>query len=73
LRECPGLWGGKDWPYEAYNPKTGLVYIPSNENQTAFMSACISMTSTSDGERDKNTLLHLTPITMRPLAKVAKK
>ncbi len=19
---CPGLWGGKDWPYEAYNPKT---------------------------------------------------
>lgn len=29
---CPGLWGGKDWPYEAYNPKTRLVYIPSNEN-----------------------------------------
>ena len=29
---CPGLWGGKDWPYEAYSPKTGLVYIPSNEN-----------------------------------------
>ena len=29
---CPGLWGGKDWPFEAYNPKTGLVYIPSNEN-----------------------------------------
>jgi alcohol dehydrogenase (cytochrome c) len=29
---CPGLWGGKDWPYEAYNPKTGMVYIPSNEN-----------------------------------------
>jgi alcohol dehydrogenase (cytochrome c) len=29
---CPGLWGGKDWPYEAYNPKTGLVYIPANEN-----------------------------------------
>ena len=29
---CPGLWGGKDWPYEAYNPKTGIVYIPSNEN-----------------------------------------
>ena len=21
---CPGLWGGKDWPYEAYNPKTGM-------------------------------------------------
>src|SRR5947209_5761238 len=29
---CPGLWGGKDWPYEAYNPKTGMLYIPSNEN-----------------------------------------
>jgi alcohol dehydrogenase (cytochrome c) len=29
---CPGLWGGKDWPYEAYDPKTGMVYIPSNEN-----------------------------------------
>ena len=29
---CPGLWGGKDWPYEAYNPITGMVYIPSNEN-----------------------------------------
>jgi alcohol dehydrogenase (cytochrome c) len=29
---CPGLWGGKDWPFEAYNPKTGIVYIPSNEN-----------------------------------------
>jgi len=24
---CPGLWGGKDWPYEAYNPKTGMVYF----------------------------------------------
>jgi len=29
---CRGLWGGKDWPFEAYNPKTGIVYIPSNEN-----------------------------------------
>lgn len=29
---CPSLWGGKDWPYEAYNPKTGLVYIPANDN-----------------------------------------
>jgi alcohol dehydrogenase (cytochrome c) len=29
---CPSLWGGKDWPYEAYNPKTGMVYIPSNDN-----------------------------------------
>lgn len=29
---CPGLWGGKDWPYESYSPKTGMVYIPANEN-----------------------------------------
>ncbi|RAI02356.1 PQQ-dependent dehydrogenase, methanol/ethanol family [Acuticoccus sediminis] len=29
---CPSLWGGKDWPPEAYNPDTGLFYIPSHEN-----------------------------------------
>src|SRR5262249_36503873 len=29
---CPSLWGGKDWPPAAYNPKTGLLYIPTNEN-----------------------------------------
>jgi alcohol dehydrogenase (cytochrome c) len=29
---CPGLWGGKDWPPEAYNPETGLLYIPANDN-----------------------------------------
>jgi alcohol dehydrogenase (cytochrome c) len=29
---CPSLWGGKDWPPAAYNPKTGLIYIPANEN-----------------------------------------
>jgi alcohol dehydrogenase (cytochrome c) len=29
---CPSVWGGKDWPPEAYNPKTGYVYIPANEN-----------------------------------------
>lgn len=29
---CPSLWGGKDWPPEAYNPKTGLLYIPANNN-----------------------------------------
>ena len=29
---CPSLWGGKDWPYEAYNPNTGMVYIPANDN-----------------------------------------
>ncbi len=29
---CPSLWGGKDWPPAAYNPGTGLVYIPVNDN-----------------------------------------
>ncbi len=29
---CPSLWGGKDWPLAAYNPKTGLLYIPAHEN-----------------------------------------
>lgn len=34
---CPSLWGGKDWPFEAYNPKTGLVYIPANDNHCGFL------------------------------------
>ena len=29
---CPSLWGGRDWPPEAYNPMTGYVYISANEN-----------------------------------------
>jgi alcohol dehydrogenase (cytochrome c) len=29
---CPSLWGGKDWPYEAYNPDTNMIYIPANAN-----------------------------------------
>lgn len=34
---CPSLWGGKDWPYEAYNPKTGMIYIPANDNHCGFL------------------------------------
>lgn len=34
---CPSLWGGKDWPFEAYNPKTGMVYIPANDNHCGFL------------------------------------
>ena len=34
---CPSLWGGKDWPPAAYNPETGLVYIPANENLCGIM------------------------------------
>ena len=29
---CPSSWGGKDWPPAAYNPNTGLLYVPANEN-----------------------------------------
>ena len=35
---CPSLWGGKDWPQEAYNPNTGLFYIPANDNLCAEIS-----------------------------------
>jgi alcohol dehydrogenase (cytochrome c) len=29
---CPSLWGGKDWVPAAFNPQTGYLYIPANEN-----------------------------------------
>ena len=35
VKFCPSLWGGKDWPPEAYNPQTGLFYIPANNNLCA--------------------------------------
>lgn len=35
---CPGLWGGKDWFPEAYNPKTRLLYVPANENLCATLT-----------------------------------
>jgi alcohol dehydrogenase (cytochrome c) len=35
---CPSLWGGKDWPFEAYNPQTGMVYIPSNDNHCGHLN-----------------------------------
>ncbi len=34
---CPSLWGGKDWPPAAYNPDTGLLYIPANDNHCGVM------------------------------------
>ena len=34
---CPSLSGGKNWPPAAYNPKTGLLYIPANENTCTTM------------------------------------
>ena len=29
---CPSQWGGKNWPYAAFNPLTRMIYIPSNDN-----------------------------------------
>jgi len=36
---CPSVWGGKNWPPSAYNPKTKLLYIPANENLCASFNA----------------------------------
>ncbi|NIO38926.1 MAG: PQQ-dependent dehydrogenase, methanol/ethanol family [Burkholderiales bacterium] len=36
---CPSLWGGKDWLPEAYNPKTGLFYIPATNNLCSELPA----------------------------------
>lgn len=38
---CPSLWGGKDWPYEAYNPKTGMLYVPFNDNHCMTLTGKI--------------------------------
>lgn len=38
---CPSLWGGKDWPYEAYNPKTGMLYVPFNDNHCMTLTGMI--------------------------------
>ena len=35
---CPSLWGGKNWPPSAYNPGTGYLYIPANENLCSVFS-----------------------------------
>jgi alcohol dehydrogenase (cytochrome c) len=38
---CPSLWGGKDWPFAAYNPKTRMLYIPANDNHCGYMEGKI--------------------------------
>jgi alcohol dehydrogenase (cytochrome c) len=38
---CPSLWGGKDWQYEAYNPKTGMLYVPYNDNHCLSFPAIV--------------------------------
>lgn len=34
---CPSVAGGKNWQPEAYNPTTGLLYIPATENLCSVM------------------------------------
>ena len=35
---CPSLHGGKNWPPAAYNPISGLLYIPANDNLCTSMA-----------------------------------
>jgi alcohol dehydrogenase (cytochrome c) len=34
---CPSVAGAKNWQPEAYNPRTGLLYIPATENLCSVM------------------------------------
>ncbi len=34
---CPSLWGGKDWTFAAYSPKTKMLYIPANDNHCGHL------------------------------------
>ena len=36
---CASLWRGEDWPPATYNPKTKLVYIPSNDNHCGSLKS----------------------------------
>lgn len=53
---CPSLWGGKDWPPEAYNPDTGLFYIPAHEN------LCSELGGVEIGDREPGELYIGIPI-----------
>lgn len=35
---CPSFWGGKDWPPAAYDPDTGYLFIPANDNLCAALT-----------------------------------
>lgn len=34
---CPSIGGGKDWPPEAWSPRTKLLYVPANDNLCAYL------------------------------------
>ena len=48
---CPSLWGGKDWPPAAYNPQTGLLYIPAHENLCSTLQGKTSTPTYEPGKR----------------------
>ena len=39
VKACPGLGGGKNWNHAAYNPQTGLLYVPSAEECDIFYTS----------------------------------
>ena len=38
---CPSIWGGKDWFYQAYSPKTQMLYIPFNDNHCMTLTGMV--------------------------------
>jgi len=38
---CPSAWGGRDWFYQAYSPKTGNLYVPFNDNHCATLTGLV--------------------------------
>lgn len=38
---CPSVWGGKDWFYQAYSPKTGTLYVPFNDNHCTTLEGVV--------------------------------
>lgn len=50
VKFCPSLWGGKDWPPEAYNPKTHLIYIPSHVNLCSELGGTGKLDKRKPGE-----------------------
>ena len=50
VKFCPSLWGGKDWPPEAYNPQTGLLYIPANNNLCSELPAPDKVVKYKEGD-----------------------
>ncbi len=48
---CPSHWGGKDWPPEAYNPKTRLLYVPAQQNICTTMAGEAKIAPYAPGKR----------------------